>query len=110
MPVPKEYLPFFTSLWEIYEPMKAELEAHPDIESVVYSSRVPSMENLDGNGFIAEGEQMVMENFFGIAVIKVDDRWFDHYGVSFLAGRPFRENELRFDEPDEEKLLDERIA
>ena len=48
--------------------MKAELESHPDITSVVYSSRVPSMQNLDGQGYIPEGEQIVMENFQGLAV------------------------------------------
>ena len=31
-------LPYFTDLWELYEPMKAELEMHPDILSAVYSS------------------------------------------------------------------------
>ena len=103
-------LPFFTSLWDIYEPMKAELEAHPDIESVVYSSRIPSMENLDGQGYIAEGAQIAMENFFGIAVIKTDDRWFDHYGIEFLAGRPFRENELRFEEPSDENPVTRSYA
>jgi putative ABC transport system permease protein len=103
-------LPFFTSLWEIYEPMKAELEAHPDIESVVYSSRVPSMENLDGQGYIAEGEQVTMENFNAIAVIKVDDNWFDHYDIEFLAGRPFRNNELRFEDPTDENPVTRSYA
>ncbi|MFT5500332.1 MAG: putative ABC transport system permease protein, partial [Woeseiaceae bacterium] len=32
-------LPYFSDLWETFEPMKAELESHPDISSVVYSSR-----------------------------------------------------------------------
>jgi putative ABC transport system permease protein len=91
-------LPYFADLWEIYEPIKAELEAHPDILSVVYSSRVPSMQNNDGSGYIAEGEQIAMENFLAIADIKVDDGWFNHYDVQFLAGRPFRKNELRYAE------------
>ena len=43
--------------------MKAELEAHPDILSAVYSSRIPSMENNDGSGYIAEGDQIAIENF-----------------------------------------------
>ena len=89
-------LPYFSDLWDVYEPMKAELEAHPDITSVVYSSRVPSMQNNDGSGYIAEGVQIAMENFMAIADIKVDDGWFDHYDVEFLAGRPFRRNELKF--------------
>ena len=95
-------LPYFVDLWELYEPMKAELEAHPDITSVVYSSRVPSMQNNDGSGYIAEGEQIAMENFFAISDIKVDDGWFDHYDVEFLAGRPFRRNELRHEAPSDE--------
>ncbi len=103
-------LPFFTDLWEVYEPMKAELEAHPDIESVVYSSRIPSQENLDGQGYIAEGTQVVLENFLAIAVIKVDDGWFGHYGIEFLAGRPFRENELRFNEPSDESPVTRSYA
>ncbi len=103
-------LPFFTDLWEVYEPMKAELEAHPDIESVVYSSRIPSQENLDGQGYIAEGTQVVLENFLAIAVIKVDDGWFGHYGIEFLAGRPFRENELRFNEPADESPVTRSYA
>ena len=95
-------LPFFTDLWETYEPMKAELESHPDILSAVYSSRVPSMQNNDGQGYIAEGVQLVMENFMGIANIKVDYQWFDHYDVDIIAGRAFRQNEMRVPEPTEE--------
>ncbi len=95
-------LPYFADFWETYEPMKAELEAHPDILSVVYSSRVPSMQNNDGSGYIAEGEQMVMENFLGIANIKVDYQWFDHYDIDIIAGRAFRKNEMRVPEPTEE--------
>lgn len=95
-------LPFFADLWELYEPMKAELEAHPDILSAVYSSRVPSMQNNDGSGYIAEGEQIVMENFLGIANIKVDYQWFDHYDIDIIAGRAFRQNEMRVPEPTEE--------
>lgn len=95
-------LPFFADFWELYEPMKAELETHPDILSAVYSSRVPSMQNNDGNGYIPEGEQVSMENFQAMAVIKTDYQWFEHYGVEFLAGRPFRENEMRVDEVSEE--------
>jgi putative ABC transport system permease protein len=95
-------LPYFTDLWETYEPMKAELESHPDILSAVYSSRVPSMQNNDGQGYIAEGAQLVMENFFGIANIKVDYEWFDHYDVEFLAGRTFLQNEMRVEDPSPE--------
>ncbi|MDH3616088.1 MAG: ABC transporter permease [Gammaproteobacteria bacterium] len=95
-------LPFFADLWDTYEPLKAELEAHPDILSVVYSSRVPGMRNLDGSGYIAEGLQATMDNVEGISDIKVDYQWFDHYGVEFLAGRPFRENERRVEEPTDE--------
>ena len=103
-------LPFFSGLWETYEPMKAELEAHPDIESVVYSSRVPSMQNNDGSGYIAEGVQVAMENFHAISDIKVDDEWFDHYGVEFLAGRPFRDNELRVAEITDETPVVQTVA
>ncbi|MGI9343128.1 MAG: FtsX-like permease family protein, partial [Gammaproteobacteria bacterium] len=95
-------LPYFSDLWELYEPMKAELESHPDILSAVYSSRVPSMQNNDGQGYIAEGEQAVRENFRGISNIKVDYQWFDHYDVEILAGRSFRQNEMRIPEPTEE--------
>jgi putative ABC transport system permease protein len=95
-------LPFFADFWELYEPMKAELESHPDILSAVYSSRVPSMQNNDGQGYIAEGEQLVMENFMGISNIKVDYQWFEHYDIKFLSGRPFRQNEMRIEEATEE--------
>lgn len=93
-------LPFFAELWEIYEPMRAELEAHPDIESVVYSSRVPSMQNLDGSGYVPAGEQATVESVIGMSDIKVDAHWFDHYDVEFLAGRPFRPGEVRIAAPD----------
>lgn len=95
-------LPFFADLWELYEPMKAELEAHPDILSVVYSSRVPSMQNLDGSGYVAEGVQISRDTIQGLSDIKVDYQWFDHYDIEFLAGRPFRQNEMRIDMPSEE--------
>jgi len=95
-------LPYFADLWETYEPMKAELEAHPDILSVVYSSRVPSMQNNDGQGYVPEGEQITMENFQGLSNIKVDYQWFEHYDVEFIAGRPFRQNEMRLGEVSEE--------
>ena len=94
-------LPYFADLWELYEPMKTELEAHPDILSAVYSSRVPSMQNNDGSGYIAEGEPIVVENFLGIANIKVDYQWFDHYDIDIIAGRSFRQNEMRVPEPTE---------
>lgn len=95
-------LPFFSDLWETYEPLKAELESHPGIQSVVYSSRVPGSQNLDGSGYIAEGEQSTMENVQSIADIKVDYQWFDHYDVPFLAGRAFRQSEMRIEQPTEE--------
>ena len=95
-------LPYFTDLWEVYEPMKAELEAHPDILSAVYSSRVPSMQNNDGSGYVAEGVQISMDTVQGISDIKVDYQWFDHYDVEFLAGRSFRQNEMRIEVPSEE--------
>jgi putative ABC transport system permease protein len=96
-------LPYFSDLWELYIPMKAELESHPDILSVVYSSRVPSMQNNDGSGYIAEGEQLVRDNFLSIANIKVDYQWFDHYDVDIIAGRAFRQNEMRIPMPTEDK-------
>ncbi|MEO0425343.1 MAG: ABC transporter permease, partial [Pseudomonadota bacterium] len=54
-------LPFFAPLWELYEPMKQALEAHPDIESAVYSSRVPGMQNLDGGGYVGPDVQFTRE-------------------------------------------------
>ena len=95
-------LPYFADLWELYVPMKAELEAHPDILSAVYSSRVPSMQNNDGSGYVAEGVQISMDTVQGISDIKVDYQWFDHYDVEFLAGRAFRQDEMRIEEPTEE--------
>ncbi|MDJ0938473.1 MAG: ABC transporter permease [Woeseiaceae bacterium] len=92
-------LPFFADLWETYQPMRAELESHPGIESVVYSSRVPSMQNLDGSGYVAEGEQVTLDTVQGLSDIKVDAHWFEHYDVEFLAGRPFRDNEVRIEMP-----------
>ena len=103
-------LPFFADLWETYEPMKAELEAHPDILSVVYSSRVPGMRNLDGSGYIPEGAQLTMDSVLGLSDIKVDYQWFEHYGVEFLAGRAFRENERRVEMPSEEKPVTQGAA
>lgn len=103
-------IPFFADLWETYEPMKSELESHPGIVSVVYSSRVPGQQNLDGSGYIAEGEQVTMDNVLGISDIKVDYQWFDHYNVEFLAGRPFRENERRVEEPSEENPVTQAAA
>ena len=92
-------LPYFSDLWETYEPLKAELETHPDILSVVYSSRVPSMQNNDGSGYVPEGVQVSMDTVQAIADIKVDYQWFEHYDIEFLAGRPFRQNEMRIGEP-----------
>jgi putative ABC transport system permease protein len=92
-------IPYFADMWGTYEPMKAELEAHPGIESVVLSSRVPGMQNLDGSGYISADVQFSRENSLGLSDIMVDYQWFDHYGIEFLAGRPFRENERRIEEP-----------
>jgi putative ABC transport system permease protein len=96
-------LPFLVDLWETYEPLKAELEAHPDIESVVYSSRVPSMQSLDGSGYVAEGEQVTMDSLLALADLKVDWQWFEHYEIEFLAGRPFLPTEMRRPEPTDEQ-------
>ena len=95
-------LPFFADLWGTYEPLKAELESHPDILSVVYSSRLPGQQNLDGSGYVPEGVQITDDSVIGIADIKVDYQWFEHYGISFLAGRTFRENERRVESPTDE--------
>jgi putative ABC transport system permease protein len=95
-------LPFFSDLWETYEPLKAELESHPDILSVVYSSRVPGMQNNDGSGYVAEGVQISMDTVQAISLIRVDYQWFEHFDVELLAGRSFRQNEMRFEEPTEE--------
>ncbi|MEL7450741.1 MAG: FtsX-like permease family protein [Pseudomonadota bacterium] len=103
-------LPFFAGLWETYTPLKAQLEAHPDILSVVYSSRVPGQQNLDGSGYIDGDKQLTMENVEGVSDIKVDYQWFEHYGIDFLAGRPFRESEMRPDEPTEENPVTQGAA
>jgi putative ABC transport system permease protein len=103
-------LPYFAELWEIYAPLKAELEAHADILSVVYSSRVPSMQNNDGSGYIAEGAQIAMENLHAISDIKVDYQWFDHYDVEILAGRTFRQNEMRVTDPTDENPVVKTVA
>ena len=92
-------LPFFAPLWETYEPLKAELEAHPDILSAVYSSRTPGMRSLDGGGYLPGDAQVSGENILGISDIKVDYQWFDHYEVEFLAGRAFHESERRVESP-----------
>jgi len=103
-------LPYFADFWELYEPMKAELEAHPDILSVVYSSRVPGMQNLDGSGYIASDVQFAMENVLGLSDIKVDWQWFDHYDIPFLAGRPFRQSEMRIERPTKEHPVVKGVA
>lgn len=95
-------LPYFSDLWSTYEPLKTELETHPDILSVVFSSLVPGMRKLDGSGYVAEGLQVTMDNVQALSDVKVDYQWFDHYGVDFLAGRAFREGERRIDLPTEE--------
>lgn len=96
-------LPYFAPFWEVYEPMKEALEAHPAIESVVYSSRVPGMQNLDGSGYVPENEQVTMDTVRGIADIKVDNDWFEHYAIEFLAGGTFLDTERRIEMPDEEQ-------
>lgn len=103
-------LPGFTDFWDIYPPLKAELEAHPDIVSVVYSSRIPSMQNNDGSGYVPEDVQISVETVLAVADIKVDDQWFEHYDVSFIAGRGFRQNELRYERPDEENPVVRTVA
>jgi len=95
-------LPYFAPFWETYEPLRTALEAHPAIESVVYSSRVPGMQNLDGSGYIPGDEQVSMETVRALADIKVDVHWFDHYDVPFIAGRTFRETERRIAMPDDD--------
>lgn len=103
-------LPYFRDLWGLYEPLRTELEAHPDILSVVYSSRVPSMQNLDGSGYVAEDQQATMDNVVGLSDIKVDAHWFDHYKVQFLAGRSFRPNEVRIEVPTEDNPVTKGYA
>ncbi len=92
-------LPMFADLWELYPTMKTELEVHPDIQSVVYSSRILGQQNLDGSNYIPEGEQLSRESALVLSDIKVDYQWFDHFDIEFLAGRPFRQNEMRIEMP-----------
>lgn len=103
-------LPFFADLWGTYEPLKTELESHSDILSVVYSSRVPGTQNLDGSGYVPEGVQITDDTVLGLSDIKVDYQWFEHYDVPFLAGRAFRENERRIEMPSEEKPVSRGAA
>jgi putative ABC transport system permease protein len=51
-----------------------------------------------------------MENFLAVSAIKVDYQWFDHYDIEFLAGRPFRQNEMRPDEPSQENPVVRTVA
>jgi putative ABC transport system permease protein len=61
------------------------------------------MQNLDGSGYVAEGEQITMDTILGIADIKVDYGWFEHFDITFLAGRAFLPTEMRVEEPTEEQ-------
>ena len=103
-------MPYFAELWETYEPLKTELETHPDIKTAVYSSRVPGMLNLDSGGYVRGDEQITDDTIVGISDIKVDYQWFDHYDVRFLAGRAFRENERRIEMPSEETPVTQGAA
>lgn len=103
-------LPFFAPLWETYEPLKAELETHPDIVTAVYSSRVPGMLNLDSGMYIRGDEQITSDSMVGISDIKVDYQWFAHYDVEFLAGRAFRESERRIEMPSDERPVTQGAA
>jgi putative ABC transport system permease protein len=68
------------------------------------------MQNNDGSGYIAEGEQLIRENFLGISNIKVDYQWFDHYDIDIIAGRAFRQNEMRVPQPTEENPITKAAA
>ena len=103
-------LPYLAPMWETYEPLKAELEAHPDIVSVVYSSRVPGMLNLDSGTYVRGDQQISDETMIGVSDIKVDYQWFDHYEVEFLAGRTFLETERRIELPSDEKPVTQGAA
>ncbi len=103
-------IPYFAPLWETYEPLKAELETHPDIVSVVYSSRVPGMLNLDSGTYIRGDDQISDDSMIGLSDIKVDYQWFEHYNVQFLAGRSFRENERRIELPTDENPVTQAAA
>lgn len=96
-------LPFFAPLWDVYEPMKESLERHPAIESVAYSSRLPGSQNLDGSGYVPENRQVTMDNVLGIADIKVDNNWFEHYGIEFIAGGTFLDTQRQIEQPGEEQ-------
>jgi putative ABC transport system permease protein len=43
-----------------------------------------------------------MDTVQGVADVRVDYQWFDHFDVRFLAGRPFRQNEMRIEMPTDE--------
>jgi putative ABC transport system permease protein len=51
-----------------------------------------------------------METIEALADIKVDYQWFDHYDIEFLAGRAFRQNEMRVEMPSEENPLTRAAA
>jgi putative ABC transport system permease protein len=51
-----------------------------------------------------------MDTVQGLADIKVDYQWFDHYNVKFLAGRAFRQNEMHIEEPTEDNPVVKGVA
>jgi putative ABC transport system permease protein len=54
--------------------------------------------------------QIAMENFQAIADIKVDYQWFEHYDIEILAGRSFRQNEMRTQDPTDEVPVVKTVA
>ena len=77
------------STYDQFPPFRDALVASPAIDSVVISSRVPTGQLLDGNGYqLASPRTPEQEEGTVLRDVRVGFGFFEHYGVRIVAGRP----------------------
>ena len=77
------------STYDQFPPFRDALVASPAIDSAVISSRVPTGQLLDGNGYrLASPRTPEQEEGTVLRDVRVGFGFFEHYGVRIVAGRP----------------------
>ncbi len=82
-------LPAPADLFPKFESVKTKLEAHPSINEVGLSSRVPSGRLLDSQGASAEVKGEMQQINFRIADVHIDFSYLPQLEVPLAAGRHF---------------------
>jgi putative ABC transport system permease protein len=85
------FLPFQIdgSTYQQYPAFRDALTANPAVQSVTISSRFPTGQLLDGNGYMPQESSLAPEEGVSLRDVRVGFNFFEHYAIGLVAGRYF---------------------